>query len=88
MKWGLVDYDYIRELNPDVVILQQQRIKDYTLEGVLESAADSAQMQRTYQFYQDADKGDLAGYRLLVRDSFGAAFARQDRYALFQCNKQ
>ena len=31
MKWGLVDYEYIQELNPDVVVLQQQRIKDYTL---------------------------------------------------------
>lgn len=86
MKWGLVDYDYIRELNPDLVILQQQRIKDYTLQGVLESAVDAAQMQRTYQFYQDAASGNLEGYHLLLQDSFGAAFARQDRYALFQCN--
>jgi hypothetical protein len=39
MKWGLVDYDYIRQLNPDVVVLQQQRIRDYTLEGVVETAA-------------------------------------------------
>ena len=85
MKWGLVDYDYIRQTNPDVIILQQQRIKDYTLQGVLESAVDASQMQRTYQFYQDAAAGNLAGYRLLVQDAFGAAFARQDRYDLFQC---
>mgnify|MGYP000344963469 CR=1 FL=1 len=87
MKWGLVDYDYIRQLNPDLVILQQQRIKDYTLAEAVENAADSAQMERTYRFYQDAAQGRLAGYRLLLQDGFGAAFARQDRYELFLCGK-
>ena len=87
MKWGLVDYDYIRQLNPDVVVLQQQRIRDYTLEGVVEEAADSAQMERTYQFYNDASAGVLEGYQLLLEDEFGIAFARQDRVESFQCGK-
>jgi hypothetical protein len=87
MKWGLVDYDYIEQLNPDVVVLQQQRIKDYTLAENVENAADPAQMDRTYRFYNDASQGKLEGYRLLLEDDFGIAFARQDRYDLFQCNK-
>ena len=87
MKWGLVDYEYIQELNPDVVVLQQQRIKDYTLTDAVENAADSAQMERTYRFYNDALQGKLEGYRLLLQDDFGIAFARQDRYDLFQCGK-
>lgn len=87
MKWGLVDYEYIQELKPDVVVLQQQRIKDYTLEENVENAADAAQMERTYRFYNDASQGTLEGYRLLLADNFGIAFARQDRYDLFQCGK-
>jgi hypothetical protein len=87
MKWGLVDYEYIQQLNPDVVVLQQQRIKDYTLAENIEEAADQAQMDRTYRFYNDASQGKLEGYRLLVEDNFGIAFAREDRYQLFQCGK-
>ena len=44
-------------------------------------------MDRTYRFYNDASQGKLEGYRLLVADDFGIAFARQDRYELFQCGK-
>ena len=85
MKWGLVDYEYIQELNPDLVVLQQQRIRDYTLQEAVENAADSAQMERTFKFYNDASEGKLVGYQLVYQDEFGIAFARQDRYAWFQC---
>jgi hypothetical protein len=87
MKWGLVDYEYIQQLNPDLVVLQVQRIKDYTLAENIEDATDPAQMDRTYRFYNDAAQGKLEGYRLLLEDNFGMAFARQDRYDLFQCGK-
>ncbi len=88
MKWGLVDYDYISQLKPDLLVLQQQRIKDYTLTDAVENAADPAQMERTYRFYKDAAEGRLEGYRLLMQDDFGMAFARLDRYDLFQAGNE
>ncbi|MBS1250184.1 MAG: hypothetical protein MAG431_01774 [Chloroflexi bacterium] len=85
VKWRTVDYDFIRELNPEMVVLEKQRILDYTYDGVVEDAEDRGQMQRTLDFYTDASEKNLTGYTFLVEDDFGIAFARNDVLGLLQC---
>lgn len=83
IKWGIVDYGFINNLNPDLILLSKQRAADYTQGSALELAADSAQAQRTYRFYSDAKNGDLKNYQLLFEDGFAWAFIRPELYEMF-----
>ena len=67
-------YSIIEKIKPDIIILWQQRILDYTQEGALESAVDPDSFQDMYTFYVDADKDQLRGYHLLYRDGEGLIF--------------
>lgn len=67
-------YSIIEKIKPDIIILWQQRILDYTQEGALESAVDPDSFQDMYTFYVDADKDQLRGYHLLFRDGEGLIF--------------
>ena len=86
MKWRVVDYDFIQEVNPEVVVLQKQRIRDYTYDGVIEDAEDEEQMRRTLDFYTDASNKKLKGYLFLMEDDFGIVFARNDVSDMLQCH--
>ncbi|MHA2427948.1 MAG: hypothetical protein ACXADB_07990, partial [Candidatus Hermodarchaeia archaeon] len=77
-KWGIVDYEYIREIDPDVILLSRQRARDYTSPGVIEAADDPAQMEKTYDFYLNAIEHSIPDYRLIYEDDFGLAFIREE----------
>lgn len=78
MRWGVVDYEVIQSINPELVLLQQQRIMDYTQPDVIDNAEDKEQMKKTYKFYLDAYNKELEGYYYLLEDEFGIAFIRDD----------
>ena len=78
MRWGVVDYEIIQSINPELVLLQQQRIFDYTQADIIDTAEDKEQMKKTYQFYLDAYNKDIEGYYYLLEDEFGIAFIRDD----------
>ncbi len=74
--FDLLSYEWLRETDFDVLILLQQRIRDYLhpeAEGI-----DTEQFARNQAFYRDADRGALTGYALLYRDSIGLIFVRQN----------
>lgn len=78
MRWGVVDYEVIQSINPELVLLQQQRIFDYTQSDVIDTAEDKEQMKKSFQFYLDAYNKDIEGYDYLLEDEFGVAFIRDD----------
>lgn len=74
-SFELMTYEYIREGNFDILLLQQQRIRDYLQEGLTGVNAD--EFERSQLFYRDADAGNVEGYNLVYRDSTGLVLERK-----------
>jgi hypothetical protein len=79
-KFETLDYAYFDQYKPDIILLIQQRINDYTQPDALKNAIDPVQMQLSYQFYTDANNEQLVGYTLVFRDEFGLAYIKNDLY--------
>lgn len=68
----LLEYSYIQEKKFDVLLLMEQRIRDYLQPGAV--GVDEAAFARSQQFYRDADQGKVQGYQLIYRNEFGLIF--------------
>jgi hypothetical protein len=80
IDWTLPNYAYIKDLNPDLMLLEVDNIKAYSLPSAISQAVNPEDMKLTYTFYLDASKKQIAGYRLLMDNRFGAAFLRDNLY--------
>jgi hypothetical protein len=76
--YDLLEYSYIQENHFDVLVLLDQRIRDYLNPKVV--GIDSALFARNQQFYRDADNATIAGYHLVYRDAFGLIYVRDELY--------
>jgi hypothetical protein len=77
-NYDLLDYSYLQQKNFDVLLLLEQRIRDYTnpeVEGV-----DPAQFAQSLKFYRDAEQGAITGYHLVYRDATGLVLVREALY--------
>ncbi len=89
--WGietnfeLLDYAYLQEKNFDVLLLLQQRIRDYLNPDV--TGIDPAHFALNQQFYRDADQGAIHGYRLVYRNSVGLVYVRDDLFQRYFSNR-
>ncbi len=77
-NFDLLDYDYLQQNNFDVLVLLEQRIRDYLNPDV--TGIDPETFALSQQFYGDAEIGLIKGYQLVFRDSFGLIFVRNDLY--------
>jgi hypothetical protein len=77
-NFDLLEYNYIHKKNFDVLLLQQQRIRDYLNPNAV--GIDPALFARNQQFYRDADNATITGYHLIYRDKFGLIFVRDELY--------
>jgi len=77
----LLTYSYFKENDPDVILLMQQRIRDYLNPDV--TGIDPLLLKESREFYQDADNGEVWGYVLVYRNDFGLAFVRENLYEQF-----
>jgi Glycosyltransferase family 87 len=68
-SYDLLNYDYIQRNKFDVLILLEQRIKDYLNPSAV--GIDSQQFARAQAFYRDAQNGTISGYHLVFRDDIG-----------------
>ncbi len=82
--WGteaifeMLDYDYIQQRNFDVVMVMQERIRDYINPNA--KAIDAAALEKSRVFYHDAESGSIQGYTLAYRDDFGLVFVKNELY--------
>jgi hypothetical protein len=74
----MLDYDFLKEKNFDLILLRQQRILDYLNPGAV--ALDADQMAASQVFYRDAQQGNITGYHLIYRDTYGLVFVRNRLY--------
>ena len=85
ISWKAVDYPYVNELNPEIIVLQTQKIKDYTSPNLIDDALDPDQMRQTQIFYSDAKSKDLNSYIFQLEDNYGMIFLRNDISDLLSC---
>ena len=85
ISWKAVDYTYIKELNPEIIVLWVQRIYDYTSPNLINDAYDKDQMRQTQIFYSDAKNKDLTDYQFQFGDNYGMVFLRDDISDLLSC---
>ena len=45
ISWKAVDYTYIKELNPEIIVLQMQKIYDYTSPNLIDDALNKVVFQ-------------------------------------------
>lgn len=79
-SYELLDQLYIEDLQPDLVLLNHQRILDYTNPENLEHAGEGDGLVASLAFYQAARQGQLPGYQLVYQDDFGLAFVSEELY--------
>jgi hypothetical protein len=77
-NFDLLEYSYIQQNHFDVLLLLEQRIRDYLNPNV--TGIDPALFARNQQFYRDADNQTITGYHLVYRDSFGLIYVRDELY--------
>ena len=80
-SFSLLTYSYFNNQNPDVILLMQQRIRDYLNPEV--TGIDPLLLKESREFYGDADNGEVWGYVLVYRNDFGLAFVRENLYEQF-----
>lgn len=77
-SYELLDYSFIQAGNFDVLVLLEQRIKDYlnpNVEGI-----DPVGFVLNQAFYGDAEKGAIADYHLVYRNDTGLVFVKTELF--------
>jgi hypothetical protein len=77
-NYDLLEYGYIRQNHFDVLVLLEQRIRDYLNPNAV--GIDPALFARNQQFYRDANNQTITGYQLVYRDSYGLIFVRDELF--------
>ena len=77
-SYDLLEYSYIQENNFDILLLLEQRIRDYLNPNV--TGIDPDVFARNQQFYRDAENETISGYHLVYRNNLGLVYVREDLY--------
>ena len=75
-SFELLDYEFIKARNFDVLFLLQQRINDYINPNVV--GIDTESFARSQAFYHDANDDSLDGYYLIFRNKTALLYVRSD----------
>lgn len=80
--FDLINYEYLRKNDFDVLLLLDQRIKDYINPSV--EGTDPGEFNQAREFYLDADRGQIDGFKLIFRNPTGLIFIRDQLFSEFQ----
>ena len=87
MNWNLATYDYIRDLKPNLILLERENILMFARPEVVEEAVDPDRMEMVHEFYAAAGRGKLQGYRQVYQSSFGLVFVDDNLFNTFFASK-
>jgi len=77
MNWDMATYPYIRDLKPDLILLERENLALFSKPEVIEQAANPGNMRLIHEFYRDAALNTVEGYRTIYQDSFASALVSQ-----------
>jgi hypothetical protein len=78
MTWDLTTDHFIREVNPDLILFEQDNVTLYNTSQAQENAVNPEDMKLARELYQSASADQLPGYHLFYRDNFGIALIRDN----------
>jgi hypothetical protein len=76
MTWDITTAHFISELNPDLILFEQENINLYNSPEAQANAVNPEDMKLAQKLYQAASEDQLPGYHLFYRDHFGVALVR------------
>jgi len=76
MNWDLANYDYITELDPDLILLESENVQLFADEETINKAVEPDEMRILNAFYGDAADDNLNGYHQLQADGYGYIFIK------------
>ena len=74
--WELGSFAMLDEWQPDLVLLEQENIKAFSSESVLDNAVNTDRMRGAVAFYLAASEKNIPGYELLLENDFGMVFRK------------
>jgi len=77
MNWDMATYPYIRDLKPDLILLERENLALFSKPEVIEQAANPGNMRLIHEFYRDAALNTVEGYQIIYQDSFASALVSQ-----------
>lgn len=75
-----VTYEIIQKDNIDLIIMWNQRIRDYTAPGTLENAINPETMKQVIEFYGDIGNQSVDGYTMIYETECCSALIKDDLY--------
>ena len=75
-----INYAFVDAEQIDLILMWNQRILDYTQEGILDIAIDRQEMELVHQFYSDLKSKKPSGYELLYATECCSAYLREELY--------
>ncbi|MHC1782916.1 MAG: hypothetical protein AB9891_09205 [Anaerolineaceae bacterium] len=76
MSWEMVSYDFIRPIDPDLILLDRENLDLFSTPESVEKSVDPQKALPVYEFYRDAKGNRIPGYVLMYEDNFGLAFVK------------
>ena len=76
MNWNLANYDDMKALNPDVILVERSNVVLFTDPTQADTVVAGSDLEARRLFYGDVLKGNMVGYRLLFANDFGFALVR------------
>ncbi len=76
MSWDMASYDFIRPINPDLILLERANLELFDQLESVEKAVDQEKSRSIYAFYRDASENQIEGYSIMFADNFGLAFVK------------
>jgi hypothetical protein len=80
LNWDLATPAYIKELHPDVILLDKENVFSFSQAASVEKAVNKEQMAERQVFYGQAGRNELPGYHLLLQGDAGMALVSDDLF--------
>lgn len=74
--WENATYPRINALDPDLIILEESRIKLFSRSDPDVTLSENVDGDEWYEFYSDANDENIPGYQLLYADNYAKAFIK------------
>jgi hypothetical protein len=76
MDWDMATLDKIKQWQPDLIILEEENLKEFSDPTVIDNAVNPEEMKLIHSFYQQAASDQIPGYDRIMQNSFGSVYVR------------
>ncbi len=76
MDWNMATLDKINEWQPDLIILEEENLKEFSNPTIIDHAVNPEEMKLIHSFYQQAASDQIPGYDRIMQNSFGSVYVR------------